>query len=332
MSGNFTRRVKIAAYFFVAALLTAGLLAGGAYAQKKSTEPSPSPAPQPTPSPAPQPQPGGVEQPKLPSHEVFSQPTDNKTSPSPQFTESPGLPKGFEKKLKLNGTREDTEATAGYAEDAYNIYQKMCSDGTAEQKAAAEKEWRSWKYLLEEWQAVAEALRVKEVREANDERDHFYTIYARLDQNPNSAASDLAKAKADWQKATIKYVDLLHKTAGKILTEIKTKFTYDGPESCPVPSETPPPEEKKKKKKKNKGDTSGPLDFLGNVTLGVGVGGHGDHHRDEDRRDEKSHGDRDKKEHGDKQDESKDKEKNRDNISHEPDHHDHEDNQASPPE
>ena len=198
---------------------------------------------------------------------------------SPVYAEdkNPAAPAAAKKIEDLKpGTRDRTEAEAQAAQDAYNKYQEACANGTDEQKEAAKKDWEEKKKRVEIAIAI-EAGETKEAREALDNLDHLNKKYSQLQKNPNSSEFDLAKAKNDFYKASENYFKVKDKAAAKISEEIRARFTYDAPESCPPPA--------KKKKKKDKGETSGPLDFIGNVTIGVGVDvGGGDHHRRGDHR------------------------------------------------
>ena len=298
-------QARFIATFFTAALLAAAICASPACALESGPQPTP------TPSTEPQPGPGGGEKSEHAVKETSPKHEKDETAPSSQSAseeEKSELPKGW---LNIKtGKREDTQAVARSVEDAYNQYQKMCLEGTEEQKSAAKKKWRDLKLFLEKFAINDEAQKLKEVSQAFDDREHYYKILERLDKNPNSGASEIAKAKSDFFKARDKWEKLSLKAGKKILAEIKAEIIYDGPESCPAPSETaPPPEEKKKKK--HKGETSGPLDFFGNVTIGVGVGvgehGHkaARHSHEKDDADKKSN----KDENG---------ETGHDNISHEP--------------
>jgi len=298
----FTRgRIQTAS--IAAAVLVAWLyIDGGAYAQTPGSQPTPAP------SPTPQTEPGGGEKAKLPANKTSSKHEKDEAAPSSQSAseeEKSELPKGW---LNIKtGKREDTQAVARSVEDAYNQYQKTCLEGTEEQKSAAKKKWRDLKLFLEKFAINDEAQKLKEVSQAFDGREHYYKILERLEKNPNSGASEIAKAKSDFSKARDKWEKLSLKAGKKILAEIKAEIIYGGPESCPAPSETtPPPEEKKKKK--HKGETSGPLDFFGNVTIGVGVGEHGH------KATRHSH----EKDDADKKSDEENGETGHDNISHEP--------------
>lgn len=158
------------------------------------------------------------------------------------------------------GTREDTEAIAKDAEDAYTKYQAASAPGTSDEKHnSAFKELHEKKTLVQKAMA-AEAFNAKEVREALDDYNHYNAAYDRLKANPDSSASDTVKAQQDMDKAYDKYQKAYRKNYSKIETDIKGKYDYG------EAVETAEPDKGQKKKK-------GSLDFLGDVSVGFGVGG-----------------------------------------------------------
>jgi hypothetical protein len=156
------------------------------------------------------------------------------------------------------GTREATEAAAKAADDAFNEYQKLCWGGTDEEKANAQGAYDSAMLKLDA--AIKQEMpNTKEVREAQDNYNHYEKKYL----DPNASVDAHEKARQDVKKAAEDLSKAKREARAKIEAALKEKYHFEEKLSCP----------------KKKGETSGPLDFLGNVSIGVGVGGHSDGHR-----------------------------------------------------
>lgn len=173
------------------------------------------------------------------------------------------------------GTREYTDEAAGNLKRALDNadYQRE-HGGTKEAQDFADEQAKN-AYYKYEYAVRNEAATARDVREANEWRQHHQRTLDRLKKDPNTGASDIAKAEKDVAEAQAKEFKLTEKQQRKIEKqhpEVNRPLKPDD-KSAEKSKEKPPDSSKDEK------GAAAPLDFLGDVSIGVGVGAHGDDDR-----------------------------------------------------
>jgi hypothetical protein len=209
------------------------------------------------------------------------------------------------------GTSEYTDAAHKDLLEAIRKGEEVFKNGTAEQKDQAAKDIRKADKNFGE-AVDRQADNTREVREAYEWADHYRRAEQRIKDNPNAGFDEREKATKDLDRAyrkaykakrkahksiesgyytppTEKYLDWdsrrglarkpdylksspvwkeqEEKDLKKAEQEWKEKWEPEQPKQAEQKDREEP-----EKEEKQSGDTSGPLDFLGNVKIGIGVG------------------------------------------------------------
>ncbi|MGQ0741901.1 MAG: hypothetical protein ACT4OG_06365 [Alphaproteobacteria bacterium] len=181
------------------------------------------------------------------------------------------------------GSKEYTEDMARAVDEAQHTYEKACWGGTEKEKTEAKRAWeKAYGKLV---QAIAyQADSDREVRETHDNVVYQNKIYNKVNNDPNSTVAQVEKATKDYRDAQKEYRKAEDKEFERIKAELKRNgLLINDPDSviksetCPKPGSAVPQEEEQDEKtetkaEKKEGESSGPLDFLGNVKIELGVG------------------------------------------------------------